>query len=58
MTKVYAQLKDNDLKLVWFDFHSECKNMKWNNLSKLVDIVEKELKDYGHFMAEISYGFD
>jgi len=58
MAKVHAELKDNDLSLVWFDFHGECKNMKWENLSKLVDKVQAELNSYGHFMAEISYGFD
>ena len=58
MDEVVAKLKDSDLKLVWFDFHGECKNMKWENLSKLVDQVQKELDSYGHFMAEISYGFD
>jgi len=58
MDKVHAELKDSDLKLNWFDFHGECKNMKWENLSKLVDQVQKELDSYGHFMAEISYGFD
>ena len=30
---------------VWFDFHRECKNMKYENLSKLeaitADLVEK-----------------
>ena len=41
MKKVHAELKDNELELVWFDFHGECKNMKWENLSRLVDIVQK-----------------
>jgi len=42
-TKVYNELKDQDLHYVWFDFHGECKKMKWENLSKLVDIVRDEL---------------
>ena len=40
MTRVYNELKDNNLSYVWFDFHGECKKMKWENLSKLVDIVK------------------
>ena len=28
------QFKVN-VKYVWFDFHHECRNMKWENLSKL-----------------------
>jgi phosphatidylinositol 4-phosphatase len=43
---------------VWFDFHGECKKMKWENLSKLVDIVKDKLDEYNHFVAEIKYGFD
>jgi len=27
--------------------------MKWENLSKLIDIVKEELKSYGHFQAEV-----
>ena len=42
-TRVHTELKDNDLQYVWFDFHGECKKMKWENLSKLVNIVENEL---------------
>ena len=37
MGKVHAELDDRDLKINWFDFHGECKNMKWGNLSKLVE---------------------
>jgi hypothetical protein len=32
--------------------------MKWENLSKLVDVVKKDMGDYGHFVANLSYGFD
>lgn len=38
-TALHSELKDSDLDYVWFDFHGECKKMKWENLSKLVDIV-------------------
>jgi len=27
--------------------------MKWENLSKLIDIVKEELKSYGLFQAEV-----
>jgi hypothetical protein len=57
-TKLHRSLEDTDLSYVWFDFHGECKNMKWENLSKLVDICSQKLKDYGHFTAEIKYGYD
>ena len=31
--------------------------MKWENLSKLVDIVKEEMFKYGHFMADLDVGF-
>ena len=57
-TRVHTELKDKDLSYVWFDFHGECKNMKWENLSKLVDIVQGELNGYGHFLADMKVGFN
>ena len=48
-TKVYKELKDPDLNYTWFDFHGECKKMKWENLSKLIDIVKEDLVNYGQF---------
>lgn len=50
-TNLYKQLKDEELSYTWFDFHGECKKMKWENLSKLIDIVKEELKTYGVFHA-------
>lgn len=57
-TQIYEAMKDDSLNYVWFDFHGECKNMKWENLSKLVNIVRKELDAYGHFVAEMDIGLD
>lgn len=51
--KVHRLLADPDLSYFWFDFHAECKAMKWENLSKLVTKVQKEIEQYGHFIAEI-----
>lgn len=31
----------------WFDFHSECRGMKFENVRKLVDNLEPTLTDYG-----------
>lgn len=55
---MYRKLDDKSLKYVWFDFHGECKKMKWENLSKLVSMVNKGIEDYSHFMADLQYGFD
>ena len=42
-SKLHRDLKDNSLHYTWFDFHKECKKMKWENLSKLIDICKDEL---------------
>jgi hypothetical protein len=39
--KMHNSISDPNMILVWFDFHAECKNMKYENLSKLLDIVNK-----------------
>jgi phosphatidylinositol 4-phosphatase len=54
-TRLYQELKDSDLNYTWFDFHGECKKMKWENLSKLVNIVKEDLGRYGNFMAKVNY---
>ena len=57
MTQLITQLNDPDIEYVWFDFHGECKKMKWENLSKLVAQVKDKMVAYGHFMAELDVGF-
>ena len=57
-TEIYQSLKDPNLHYVWFDFHGECKNMKWENLSRLVNIVKKELDEWGHFVVDLDVGLD
>ena len=56
MTQLITQLNDPDIEYVWFDFHGECKKMKWENLSKLVAQVKEKMVSYGHFMAELDVG--
>ena len=41
-------LRDDRLKHVWFDFHHECRKMRWENLSKLMDIVMQDLQSFGY----------
>ena len=55
---MYSELADNELNYVWFDFHSECKKMKWENLSKLIDIMSDQINEYGNFICELNYAFD
>ena len=53
MTTMHQSLKNPDIEYTWFDFHGECKKMKWENLSKLVNIVKEKMLGYGYFMAEM-----
>jgi hypothetical protein len=57
-TRMHKDLSDNDIEYIWFDFHHECRKMKWENLSKLVDNVKEQLEQYGHYQVEINGGFD
>ena len=56
--KLYADLKDPEIGYVWFDFHGECKKMKWENLSKLVALCKEELDSYGRFNVDLNVTFD
>lgn len=38
--KMHNTVSDDAMNLVWFDFHAQCKNMKYENLSKLLDITK------------------
>lgn len=41
-------LEDSRLAYVHFDFHHECKNMKWDRISVLIDQLESDLKNQGY----------
>ena len=32
--------------------------MKWENLSKLIDICKQDLENYGHYMVTLNHGYD
>lgn len=58
MSEMMEQLNEPQAKYTWFDFHGECKKMKWENLSKLITEVDKELNEWGHFICELKVGLD
>ena len=37
----------------WFDFHKECAKMQWQNISKLIETIQKKLDTFGYFSAQI-----
>ncbi|KAJ5948155.1 hypothetical protein N7466_001170 [Penicillium verhagenii] len=36
------------MRLEWFDFHNECRGMKFENVSRLVDRVKETLNEFGY----------
>ncbi|KAH7341044.1 SacI homology domain-containing protein [Rhizoctonia solani] len=44
-----SMLGEDDFKLVDFDFHAETKGMKYENISKLVDQLERTFAAQGYF---------
>ncbi len=37
----------DDVEFEWFDFHAECRGMKFENVSRLVDKLEETVKKHG-----------
>ncbi|OQR96909.1 phosphatidylinositide phosphatase SAC1 [Thraustotheca clavata] len=50
--KPLSSLFPEPITYVWFDFHHECRNMKWSNLSKLMDQVGDCFSKYNWFEAD------
>ena len=40
------------LRYIHFDFHNECKKMRWDRISVLVDQIKPELEAQGYFHSE------
>lgn len=47
-----SQLFAEPVAYVWFDFHHECRNMAWHNLTKLMREVEEQFMQYGWFECD------
>ena len=41
-------IEGSPLRLEWFDFHNECRGMKFENVSRLVDRVKETLEEFGY----------
>lgn len=40
-------MADPKIRFEWFDFHSECRGMKFENVSRLLDRVGDVVEEYG-----------
>ena len=57
-TQLVETLKNEKLQYEWFDFHHECRKMKWENLSKLIKNIQAKMDSFDYFMAKLDYAFD
>ncbi|KAF9568524.1 inositol/phosphatidylinositol phosphatase [Agrocybe pediades] len=48
-----AQLNLPDVKYQYFDFHAECKNMRWDRISVLIDQLKDDIDKQGWFQLNI-----
>ena len=46
------KLNKSNVRYVWFDFHHECKKMKYQNLGKLLKEIEEDFEKIGHFSRD------
>mmetsp|Transcript_18872 Transcript_18872/g.18861 ORF Transcript_18872/g.18861 Transcript_18872/m.18861 type:complete len:326 (+) Transcript_18872:758-1735(+) len=53
-TDLYHVHSNEKLNYEWFDFHGECKKMKWENIAKLLHSVSKKIESYG--FCQVSTG--
>jgi len=52
MTKNHGGLRDSPLDFEWFDFHHQCKGMKFENVSILLETLELKLKEFGWIVKQ------
>ncbi|KAK7064539.1 SAC domain-containing protein [Favolaschia claudopus] len=44
-----SQLNLSNVRYQYFDFHNECKHMRWDRISLLIDELQTDLKRYGRY---------
>lgn len=53
-SKAVDQARNPNVRLVNFDFHHECKNMKYENIEKLVRTIQDDIDRAKYFVATIT----
>ncbi len=56
--KSEVEIGPNSVEHVWYDFHAEVKNGRWDRLSLLLDQIQPSLTSHGYFMAHPPSGDD
>ena len=57
-TKSDVEIGSDSVEHVWYDFHAEVKNGRWDRLGLLLDQVQPSLTSHGYFMAQVPSGDD
>ncbi|XP_050397632.1 phosphatidylinositol-3-phosphatase SAC1 [Patella vulgata] len=56
MEKAFSQTvvnsQNDSIRYEAFDFHNQCKKMRWDRLSILIDRLENERRQFGYFMVQ------
>eukprot|EP00347_Sterkiella_histriomuscorum_P019346 403341994 len=55
-TKLVENINDQDIEYVWFDFHHECRGMKYQNLASLVEIIKEKINGFEYFDVSLTSG--
>lgn len=50
-TKIVEKVNNPKMSYTWFDYHAECKGMKFENIGKLVDEIKTKIESHDYFMA-------
>lgn len=45
--RIIEELNDPNLKYIHFDFHYECRKMRWHRVQLLIDELEQDLSQQG-----------
>lgn len=48
-SETVKKIGDSDFTYEWFDFHHECRKMKYENLSKLLAKIKTQIDSFGYF---------
>ena len=51
-----SENNEKEWKYVEFDFHLQCRKMAYENIDKLVKMLETELNEFGYFEGDLSSG--
>ncbi|KAK4521380.1 uncharacterized protein ATC70_011995 [Mucor velutinosus] len=51
---IVKELSDPSIKYIHFDFHHECRKMKWHRVQLLVDQLEPDLRQQGYCLYDAS----